>query len=138
MPRREAVITGLGAISPCGSGTSVLWEHLTSGTQAFRDITIFDAKTITDNSGFKVGQHGIPTTGIPYVLVNGTIVVKDSEVLPVKPGQEVRFPVESKGRFEPIAVDGWLNQHTIGLNPDLIQVHLEDDSGAGELLHGDD
>ena len=102
------------------------------------DITIFDAKTITDNSGFKVGQHGIPTTGIPYVLVNGTIVVKDSEVLPVKPGQEVRFPVESKGRFEPIAVDGWLNQHTIGLNPDLIQVHLEDDSGAGELLHGDD
>ena len=41
------------------------------------DITIFDAKTITENSGFKVGQHGIPTTGIPYVVVNGTIVVKE-------------------------------------------------------------
>ena len=45
------------------------------------DITIFDPKTITDNSGFKVGQHGIPSTGIPYVIVNGTIVVKDSKVL---------------------------------------------------------
>ena len=37
------------------------------------DITIFDADKITDNSGFKVGEHGIPTTGIPYVVVNGTI-----------------------------------------------------------------
>ncbi len=54
-------------------------------------------------------QHGIPTTGIPYVIVNGTIVVKDSKVLPVKPGQEIRFPVEAKGKFKPIEVGGWLN-----------------------------
>ena len=100
------------------------------------DITIFDPQTITDNSGFKVGEHGIPTTGIPYVVVNGKVVVKDSEVLAVKAGQEIRFPVEPKGRFAPIAVGGWLNQHTIGLNPDLLQIHLDDDSGAGELLHG--
>jgi len=70
------------------------------------DITIFDPETITDNSGFKVGEHGIPTTGIPYVVVNGTIVVKDSEVLPVKPGQPIRFdPVES--RFEPLTIERW-------------------------------
>ena len=98
------------------------------------DITIFDAKTITDNSGFKVGQHGIPTTGIPYVLVNGTIVVKDSEVLPVKPGQVIRFPVEAKGRFKPIDVDIWKAEHTIGLNPEISQIHLDDDSGAGKAL----
>jgi N-acyl-D-glutamate deacylase len=98
------------------------------------DITIFDPKAITDNSGFKVGEHGIPTTGIPYVVVNGTIVVKENEVLPVKPGQEIRFPIEDKGRFEPIAVEGWLNEHTIGLNPDLLQIHVEDQSGAGTLL----
>jgi N-acyl-D-glutamate deacylase len=99
------------------------------------DITIFDAETITDNSGFKVGQHGVPTTGIPYVVVNGTIVVKDSKVLPVKPGQEIRFPVEPKGRFEPIEVNAWLNKHTIGLNPGLLEIHLEDESGAGVVLH---
>jgi N-acyl-D-glutamate deacylase len=102
------------------------------------DITIFDAETITDNSTFKVGEHGIPTTGIPYVLVNGTIVVKDSEVLPVKPGQEIRFPVEDKGRFKPIELGGWLNEHTIGLNPDLSKIHLEDDSGAGVVLGGNE
>ena len=98
------------------------------------DITIFDANTITDNSTFKVGEHGIPTTGIPYVVVNGTIVVKDSKVLPVKPGQEIRFPVEEKSRFKPINVDRWKAEHTIGLNPEITQIHLDDDSGAGEAL----
>jgi len=98
------------------------------------DITIFDARTITDNSTFKVGGHGIPTTGIPYVVVNGTIVVKDSKVLPVKPGQEIRFPVEDKSRFKPIDVDIWKAEHTIGLDPELSQIHLDDDSGAGEAL----
>jgi len=100
------------------------------------DITIFDPKTITDNSGYKVGEHGIPTTGIPYVVVNGKIVVKDSKVLPVKAGQQIRFPVEPKGRFKPIEIDGWLNKHTIGLNPGLAAIHAEDSSGAWALLKG--
>jgi len=98
------------------------------------DITIFDPNTIKENSSFKVGEHGIPTTGIPYVLVNGVIVVKNSEVLPVKAGKEIRFPVESKGRFIPIEQDKWLNEHTIGLNPSLLEIHLDDDTGAGEVL----
>ena len=98
------------------------------------DITIL-SQTITDNSAFKIGEHGIPSTGIPYVVVNGIIVVKDSEVL-----RETRarnsFPVEPKGRFKPIEVGGWLNKHTIGLNPDLVKVKLHDDTGAGsKLLH---
>jgi len=100
------------------------------------DITVFDPGKITDNSDFKVGEHGIPTTGIPYVVVNGTVVVKDSQVLPVKPGQEIRFPVEPKGRFKPIGVEGWLNEHTIGLNPELSEIHVDDESGAGQLLEG--
>jgi N-acyl-D-glutamate deacylase len=98
------------------------------------DITIFDPKTITDNSGFQVGQHGTPTTGIPYVVVNGTIVVKESQVLPVKPGQQIRYPVEPKGRFKPITREGWLNEYTIGLNPDLAEGELDDSSGLGQVL----
>jgi N-acyl-D-glutamate deacylase len=117
------------------SGLEAMQERGRLQVGKVADITIFDAETITDNSGFKVGQHGIPTTGIPYVVVNGTIVVKDSEVLPVKPGQEIRFPVEPKGRFEPIEVNAWLDKHTIGLNPGLLEVHLEDESGAGVVLH---
>jgi N-acyl-D-glutamate deacylase len=100
------------------------------------DITIFDADKISDGSGYKVGEHGIPTTGIPYVLINGTIGVKNSEVLPVKAGQPIRFPVEAEGKFKPIDAKIWLNEHTIGINPDLSQIHLDDDSGAGQLLEG--
>ena len=38
------------------------------------DITVFDPETITDNATYKQGT--IPSIGIPYVVVNGTIVVK--------------------------------------------------------------
>jgi hypothetical protein len=70
------------------------------------DITIFDPETITDNSTYAKGT--LPTTGIPYVLVNGVIVVKESEVLKdVNPGQPIRFPVEEEPRFEPLALESW-------------------------------
>lgn len=56
------------------------------------DITIFDPETITDNATMAKG--GLPSTGIPYVIVNGMIVVKDSKVLEgVYPGQPVRNEV---------------------------------------------
>ena len=56
------------------------------------DITIFDPATIKDNSTIPMG--GLPSTGIPYVVVNGTIVVKDSKVLKgVYPGKPIRLPV---------------------------------------------
>ena len=56
------------------------------------DITVFDPKTVQDNS--TMHQGGLPTTGMPYVVVNGTIVVKDSKVLKgVNPGKPVRLPV---------------------------------------------
>jgi len=51
------------------------------------DITIFDPATVTDNSTMQNG--GLQSTGIPYVICNGTLVVKDSEcvenVFPGKP-----------------------------------------------------
>lgn len=56
------------------------------------DITIFDPETVKDNSTMKDG--GLPSTGIPYVVVNGTIIVKDSKVLKgVYPGMAVRRPI---------------------------------------------
>jgi hypothetical protein len=58
------------------------------------DITIFDPKTVRDNSTIK--QGGLPATGIPYVVVNGTVVVKDSKVLKdVYPGQPIRTEVQN-------------------------------------------
>ena len=58
------------------------------------DITILDPETVTDNSSLKAGKNALPSTGIPYVIVNGTIVVKDSKVLKrVYPGQPIRNPI---------------------------------------------
>ena len=70
------------------------------------DITIFDPETVTDNATYEKGT--LPSTGIPYVIVNGTIVVKDSEVLKgVNPGQPIRFELE-KSRFEPLILENWM------------------------------
>jgi N-acyl-D-glutamate deacylase len=53
------------------------------------DITIFDPETVQENATMTDG--GLPSTGIPYVLVNGTVVVRDSETVDdVFPGKPVR------------------------------------------------
>jgi N-acyl-D-glutamate deacylase len=54
------------------------------------DLTVFDPATVTDNATIPKGS--LPATGIPFVVVNGTIIVKDSKVLKdVYPGQPVRL-----------------------------------------------
>lgn len=93
------------------------------------DLTLFDPETVAARATYKSGENGLPPAGIPYVIVNGTIVVKAGKVLPVKPGQSIRFPVEAKGRFEPVKIDRWLEQHSISV-PDL---HKMDDTGASRL-----
>jgi len=70
------------------------------------DITIFDPKTVRDNATYMKGT--LPTTGIPFVIVNGTIVVKDSQVLKdVNPGQPIRFATEQNGKFEAVSAESW-------------------------------
>jgi len=54
------------------------------------DITIFDPERVTDNSSFENGKNTLPSTGIPYVVVNGKIVVKDSVVQRVAAGVAIR------------------------------------------------
>jgi hypothetical protein len=52
------------------------------------DITIFDPKTVQDNATMQDG--GLPSTGIPHVLVNGTPVIRDSkEIGDVFPGKAI-------------------------------------------------
>jgi len=71
------------------------------------DITMFDPATVTDNSTYAQGT--LPSTGIPHVIVNGIVVMKDSE--PIKrfdAGLPIRFEVQEKGRFEPLTEEGWV------------------------------
>ena len=60
---------------------------------AVADITIFDPATVTENAGPEAGKNTLPSTGIPYVIVNGTVVVDDSKVQRVAPGVAIRNPV---------------------------------------------
>lgn len=77
------------------------------------DIVVFDPVNVTEHAKFKSGSNGSASTGIPYVLVNGTTVVKDSKVLKVYPGQAMRFPVEEKGRFETMSSKSWMKENLI-------------------------
>ena len=58
------------------------------------DITVFNPDTVKQVATPASG--GLPSEGIPYVVVNGTIVVKDSKVLKdVYPGQPIRNEVQN-------------------------------------------
>ena len=70
-------------------------------------------KTVTDNADYMAGTNGLPSTGIPYVLVNGQMVVRDSKAQKLMAGQAIRFPVEQKGRFVPASRKQWLRTFTI-------------------------
>ena len=77
------------------------------------DLTLFDPETVAPRATYKLGENGLQSIGIPWVIVNGTIVVRDSRVQNVRPGQSIRFPVEAAGRFVPVSWDDWLDEHTI-------------------------
>lgn len=56
------------------------------------DIAIFDPARVMDNATMKDG--GLPSTGIPYVVVNGVVAVRDSATVDgIFPGQPVRCGV---------------------------------------------
>ena len=58
------------------------------------DIVVFDPATVTDNSDlFPLDKNVAPSTGIPYVIVSGVVVVEDSKVLKVFPGKPVRAEI---------------------------------------------
>ena len=57
------------------------------------DITVFNPETVEDKATPQLG--GLPSVGIPYVVVNGTVVVKESKVLKgVYPGQPIRAKIK--------------------------------------------
>jgi N-acyl-D-aspartate/D-glutamate deacylase len=60
------------------------------------DITVFDPATVLDRATFEAPTT--PSAGIPYVIVNGTFVVRNGELVKdVLPGRPVRV---SSGRTE--------------------------------------
>lgn len=80
------------------------------------DLTLFDPKVVSDRAGYKVGTNGLASTGIPWVIINGKVVVENSRVLQqVKAGHPIRYAVEEDGRFKPVSATGWLEKHSLNL-----------------------
>ena len=112
MVREQNIMSLMEAVSKMSYLHAKYFEEL-GGISQFRtkgrlqegadaDIVVFNPKTVTDNSSYKPGEGTLPSTGIPYVLVNGVTVVRDSEVLPVFPGEPIRFPVQASGKLDQI------------------------------------
>jgi dihydroorotase len=55
------------------------------------DITIFDPATVIDRATYE--DATLPSTGIPYVIVNGEVVVDQGQLTSARPGRGVRAPI---------------------------------------------
>ena len=55
------------------------------------DITVFDPATVMDRATYM--DATIPAEGIPFVIVNGQLVVDDGQVTDARPGRGIRAPV---------------------------------------------
>ncbi|MHC4086936.1 MAG: beta-ketoacyl synthase N-terminal-like domain-containing protein, partial [Planctomycetota bacterium] len=51
---QRVVITGLGIVSPVGSGTDVFWSNVKSGQSGIGPITLFDASAFPVRIGGEV------------------------------------------------------------------------------------
>ena len=64
------------------------------------DITIFNPDTISDTSTMKMGERGSYTRGIPYVLVNGQVMIDDGVAnTKLRAGQPIRYAVITEGKI---------------------------------------
>jgi len=77
------------------------------------DIVVFHPENFTDNSTYQNGS--VPSTGMKSVVVNGTVVLEDDNVImDAFPGQPIRFEPESKPRFEPVSEEAWEGMYMTG------------------------
>lgn len=115
MVREEKIMPLMEAISKMSYLHAKYFDELAGITQfrtkgrlqegADADIVVFNPETVTDNATYQPGEGALPSAGIPYVLVNGVTVVKDSKVQKVFRGTPIRIPVLASGRLDQIRIE---------------------------------
>ena len=90
-PRAAADLEDLSAIAEAGQIDRRLDRTIGAISRTLSDVvTVFDPDTVTDNSTLEPGKNSLPSTGIPYVIVNGQVVVDDSVVQRIDAGVAIR------------------------------------------------
>ncbi len=65
------------------------------------DITVFNPETIADAATMKMGERGLFTHGIPYVIVNGQVLIDNGVAnTDIRPGQPIRYEVITEGDID--------------------------------------
>jgi 3-oxoacyl-[acyl-carrier-protein] synthase II len=125
LPSRRVVITGVGAVTPCGNSAAATWAALTAGRSGIGRITRFDATNCTAQIAGEVREFD-PARLLPAPLH------------PRGPGQEAltqaMTPKDLKkfGRFTHLGVsaaveayaDSGLDAHRATLAPERLGVNL--------------
>lgn len=89
--RQGAVAVGFGTAYTPGAEMAEVKRMFEIAAEADADVTIFDPATVIDRSTYE--DATIPPAGIPWVIVQGTPVVADGELVEgVRPGEAVRAP----------------------------------------------
>ncbi len=57
MSKKRVVITGLGVVSPLGTGTDKFWQNLIAGKSGVRKVTTFDAEAFTAKIAAEVPDY---------------------------------------------------------------------------------
>jgi len=114
IPLMQAVaMTSYNYAKPLGEmGLAAMQERGRLQEGMIADITVFDPKTVTDHATYEKGT--LPSTGIPHVIVNGIVVMKDSEPLKrFDAGQPIRFEPQERGRFQPLSIERWTEAFSV-------------------------
>ena len=56
------------------------------------DLTIFDPATVIDRATYE--NAAIPSSGIPFVVIGGQVIVDRGEITKARPGRAIRAPVK--------------------------------------------
>ncbi|PSO49889.1 MAG: beta-ketoacyl-[acyl-carrier-protein] synthase II [Actinobacteria bacterium QS_5_72_10] len=103
-PRAEAVVTGLGAVTPYGVGVDAFWEGLLSGRNTGRRVTAFDpqgypTQIACDITGFDPLAH-LPRKLVrqvdpfaQYALIAAEEALLDAKL--IEPGEGLALPLVS-------------------------------------------
>lgn len=100
--REEGAVTMMNALARMTLEPAQLLERRTPAMAkkgrvrvgADADLTIFDPASVIDRATYE--DAGIPSAGIPYVVVGGQVVVDRGQLTRARPGRAVRGPIKAR------------------------------------------